>query len=357
MTRVMLLIVVCAVLAGGAAVAAIREPRRMLPGVLGLAAILCAIQAVFFGAAAVGDTAGALTILGVGACVLFAILALGVLLIANCATLVRREGVAVGSLLSGLLGLLLVGYVVAVAVGVGLGRYNLEASDVTLMVLLAVALPAGYLGFVLLAQVGWSYLYVRWGTRRALREPVDAVIVLGAGLLGGDRVSPLLASRLDLGKQIFDTSRTLGGDPVLICSGGKGDDERLSEAAAMAKYLQDRGIEQRDIVLEDNSTDTEQNLRYSAQLLRERGDDGPAVAVTSNYHAFRAATLMRAAGLRGFAAGSPTARYFVPNAQVREYVAILRDNLWLNVIAVIICSLPLIVGTIVSFSPWGVDAG
>ena len=205
--------------------------------------------------------------------------------------------------------------------------------------ILVIGLPAMYLAFVLVAFLGYAWLY-GWCVRRWGR-PVDAVIVLGAGLRG-DRVTPLLASRLDRGHEVLDRSRARGRDTVIITSGGQGPDEVVPEAVAMANHLVETGVDPGLIVLEDASTSTEENLRFSAEVAREQGIDGRFAVVTNNYHAFRAALLMRQAGLPGFAVGAPTARYFWPSAILREYVAILRDHRWINAAILLLLCLPLV---------------
>lgn len=53
-----------------------------------------------------------------------------------------------------------------------------------------------------------------------------------------------------------------------------------------------------------------------------------------HYHVFRAAMLTRSAGLNARVIGAPTAGYFVPSALLRESVAIMRENLVINLVAV-----------------------
>ncbi|AZG48274.1 YdcF family protein [Gordonia insulae] len=339
-------VVVLLVLSG--VISAWRDPRRLRPGVyLGLATVLLALVVVEVVVAVAGSTfTGAVIVLALSFCGLLVIGVLGVFLIVNGVTLVRREGVRPATLLSGALGAVLVIYVIAVAVGLTVGWFDVTTSNSILLILLAGGLPAGYLGFVFVTFLGWSLVYALWGRRRASRDPVGAVVVLGAGLLGGDRVSPLLAGRLDRGRTLYEFARHAGRRPILICSGGKGTDEQISEAEAMARYLVERGVDESDVVLENSSTDTEENLVYSARLLTERKIRGPVAVVTSDYHAFRAATLMRNAGIDGFSTGAHTASYFFPNAQTREYIAILRDHLWLNVAIVVCLSVPWIAGLV-----------
>ena len=90
-----------------------------------------------------------------------------------------------------------------------------------------------YVSFQCVSFVLYAFLYGRLSVPRH----ADFVVVLGAGLLDGGRVPPLLASRLDRGHAVYRGLAARGNDPVLIVSGGKGSDERVSEADAMARYL------------------------------------------------------------------------------------------------------------------------
>ncbi len=341
-------LIVAAVLLIASAVLAWQDPRRLSPGILltaGLSGVMLAavIAAVDSGVDDDGSVlAPAVVIVALGLVALLAILILGVSLIANGVTLLRREGRRPANLLSALLGALLSGYALTVLLGIIVGWFDVSTSNALLNFLLAVGIPAGYLGFVFASLLLWSWLYGRWSRWRARRAKVGAIIVLGAGLLDRSRVGPLLASRLDRGREIYDLARPSGLDPLIICSGGRGGDERLSEAAAMAEYLVSKGVDRDAIALEDRSTDTAENLRYSRRVLDERGVTESVAVVTSGYHAFRGAMLMRSAGIDGFSTGAHTARYFVPNAQVREFLAVLRDHRWINGVVLVLLSVPLI---------------
>ncbi|AWO85973.1 YdcF family protein [Gordonia terrae] len=351
---VMGVLIVAAVLLIASAVLAWQDPRRLSPGILltaGLSGVMLAavIVAVDRGIDDDGSVlAPAVVIVALGLVALLATLILGASLIANGVTLLRREGRRPANLLSALLGSLLSGYALAVLLGIIVGWFDVSTSNALLNFLLAVGIPAGYLGFVFASLLLWSWLYGRWSKWRARRAKVGAIIVLGAGLLDGSRVGPLLASRLDRGREIYDLARASGLDPLIICSGGRGGDERLSEAAAMAEYLVSKGVDRDAIALEDRSTDTAENLRYSRRVLDERGVTEPVAVVTSGYHAFRGAMLMRSAGIDGFSTGAHTARYFVPNAQVRKFLAVLRDHGWINSVVLVLLSVPLISGTAVA---------
>lgn len=270
------------------------------------------------------------TVLGVAA--------LGVALVLNGVTLLKAEGFAPAHTLSLLLGMGILGYL-------GAGIYTVfTGRQLAFAFLLLIALPLGWFGYGLVAYVGYSAVYGAY-TRR-FGGPVDAVVVLGAGVPDGE-VRPLLASRIRRGIEWMDRDHDRGGRAVLVMSGGQGSDEPIPEGQAMAQWAVTRGVDPGWILIEAASTTTEENLRYSALELRRRTLTGPVAVVTSSYHAFRAATLMRSLAIPGYAIGARTARYYVPSAMLREYVAILRDHKAINIIALLFLSMPVLIMTAV----------
>ena len=53
----------------------------------------------------------------------------------------------------------------------------------------------------------------------------------------------------------------------MIVSGGQGSDEAISEAEAMRRYLVEQGIRNEEIIMEDKSTNTEENLVFSMKKM------------------------------------------------------------------------------------------
>ncbi|CAM5695758.1 YdcF family protein [Streptomyces griseorubiginosus] len=247
----------------------------------------------------------------------FALLALGVLalaflLIANGVTMVRKEGPRPANLLSGLAGLAVLGCVTLTVTAADVDSPPLQR------VAGAVLLVAGYVSYVFLSFLAYASLYARL----TVRHDVDFVVVLGSGLIGGSRVPPLLASRLERARAVYEAQAARGAPPVLVTSGGQGPDEDLPEADAMAGYLIARGVPERHVVRENRSRTTEENLRFSEAFMRERVPDHWCVVVTNNFHVFRAALTARRTGVNGQVIGSPTAAYFWPSATIREFAAI-----------------------------------
>ncbi len=245
----------------------------------------------------------------------FGLLLLPLALLANGLVMVRREGRSLGNLLSLLAGLALIGEMIYFFWGIGQPNDWVRGSAIGLF------LVSAYIAFLFVSLLLYSLIYGRTGRRSGF----DGIVVLGAGLVGS-RVPPLLASRLDRALRLYRRDGEAGRSPIIVVSGGQGADEEVSEAFAMRQYLLERGVPDDDIVLEDQATTTEENLRYSKELLAGRGHTGRVVAVTNNYHVFRTAVLSRKQGLRLQVIGAPTAWYFVPSAFLREFVALLVRN-------------------------------
>ncbi|HAG70035.1 MAG TPA: hypothetical protein DCL38_08680 [Lachnospiraceae bacterium] len=155
------------------------------------------------------------------------------------------------------------------------------------------------------------------------------VVVLGAGL-SGRKPTPLLQGRIDRGITVY---RDNPGSR-LIFSGGQGSDELLPESHAMAEYAISAGVPEVDIIREDASVNTWENILFSARLM-EKGEapslgksSGKAefAVVTSSYHVIRALMIARRQKLKCIGYGSRTRLYFSLNSMIREYVAYLRDT-------------------------------
>lgn len=164
--------------------------------------------------------------------------------------------------------------------------------------------------------------YVLYGTfcnYFPVRKEPDAIIVLGSGLIG-DRVPPLLAQRLTKAKTIYEQFE---GRPKLIVSGGQGADELISEAEAMANYLMEQGVPQEDILIENRSRTTFENLTFSKAILENQGLGKSVLVVTNSFHALRAGVFMRRLKIPGRSVGSKTAFYYLPSAWIRETVGLV----------------------------------
>ena len=71
-------------------------------------------------------------------------------------------------------------------------------------------------------------------------------------------------------------------------SGGRGPGEDITEAQCMYEVLTKRGISENRLILEERSTTTEENLKYTGEILKDRGLDMTVTLVTSEFHEYRA---------------------------------------------------------------------
>ncbi|MFJ4186479.1 YdcF family protein [Kitasatospora sp. NPDC089509] len=241
-------------------------------------------------------------------------------LLSNGVTMIRKEGRRPANLLSLLAGLGIIAVIALLfaAIVTRSPKLGILAGTAVLVV--------GYISFLFVCFVGYAFLYGRHRPRR----DVDFVVVLGSGLIDGERVPPLLASRLNRGREVYEAQAARGNPPVLITSGGQGPDEKLPESHAMADYLVERGFPDEHLVREDRSRTTEENLLFSRAIMEQAKPDYRCVVVTNNFHAFRAALTARKTGVNGHVFGSPTARYYWPSATIREFAAVFLSHKLIN---------------------------
>lgn len=151
------------------------------------------------------------------------------------------------------------------------------------------------------------------------KKDFDYVIIHGAGLIDGEKMSKLLSQRVDKAIDVYQKDPT---PPILIPSGGKGSDEKISEAEAMETYLLEKGIPAEKIIKEDQSKTTYENLVNSKKIIDEREGSKYTALVTSNYHVYRALRYCHKIGLKCIGIGSPVAFYYWPSALIREFIAV-----------------------------------
>ena len=109
--------------------------------------------------------------------------------------------------------------------------------------------------------------------------------------------SVMLQDRLDKALEYLEDHP----DMTVVVAGGQGPEEPTSEAQGMADYLADHGFARENIILETQSHNTNQNLRFSAQRLAEAGLDptDDVVIVSNGFHLTRAKMLAERIGFQG----------------------------------------------------------
>lgn len=120
-----------------------------------------------------------------------------------------------------------------------------------------------------------------------------AIVVLGAAVYG-ERVSGLLARRLDAAYASYQQNP----DAWIVVTGGQGPGESIPESTAMKRYLVEKGVPAQRILEENKSTSTEENFRFTREILLAHGfsPDAPIAYATNAFHCYRAGKYASLAG-------------------------------------------------------------
>ena len=280
-------------------------------------------------------------------------LTIGFLLI-NTIVVVKNNGFSLTSMLP----FLVAGFLVLLIASPTIVNYfDPDVRHIIVFVLGLFTLEGLWFSFTFMALLFYSWVYRLLPRRRQY----DYIIIHGAGL-DGPRPTPLLAGRIDKALELWNKQHQYG---KFVVSGGQGADEVVSEAQAMRDYLLEKGVPGDAILMEDKSTTTWENLRYSLAIInadRATGVDATSSAavassgdvtttasdastsdasgtvasngdfttavVTSDFHVFRCAEYAHNLGIKADGIGSHTKGWYWPTAFIREFIAITKAHLW-----------------------------
>lgn len=133
-------------------------------------------------------------------------------------------------------------------------------------------------------------------------QPSDCIIVLGARVWPSGQMSNALRYRCETALKAWQE----GIAQHIIVTGGQGSDEPAAEASVMREYLIQNGVPKVNVIAEDASTNTIQNLKNAKRIMNQNSWKTAAV-VTNDYHVQRALWIARDADVNacGIAAPSP----------------------------------------------------
>lgn len=125
-------------------------------------------------------------------------------------------------------------------------------------------------------------------------QTCDYIVVLGAKVKDSGP-SASLQERIDRAYEYLLENP----QAIAIVTGGKGDDEPVTEAACMFNELVKLGIDPSRVWIEDKATSTWENLKFSLDLIEEKTATRPKTVgvVSSEYHLFRVGIQARDRGL------------------------------------------------------------
>lgn len=188
--------------------------------------------------------------------------------------------------------------------------------------------------------------------KRIPRFDKDYIIILGCKIRKDGTLTPILKSRVDralsFSKMQYEVT---GKDIIFVPSGGKGNDEVISEGEAIRNYLLDQGISKNNIIVENKSRSTYENIKFSYKLISKQKSNPTIAFSTTNFHVFRAGIIAGKQGIKVEGIGAKTKAYFFINAFIREFIATLyseKKNIYRVIILITILVLIIITLTYIS---------
>ena len=264
---------------------------------------------------------------------------LAIYLIISNISLIRHEGRSITNMLGILLGVFLVamtatGYHTYDILDNVFDVHSYEGMHVTSFIEYSIYAVLTYLECLMTG----TYICTKVAQNHIPTFNKDYIIILGCAMLKDGTATPLLKGRADRAISFAGQQKEkTGKDIYYVASGGKGDDEIISEAQSIKNYLLSRGIPEDRILLEDKSTNTRENMKFSYEVIQrfeaehgistvpnESADkDAPTNLAfsTTNYHVFRSGHIAYSQGIRVSGVGAPTKWYFYSNALIREFIA------------------------------------
>jgi uncharacterized SAM-binding protein YcdF (DUF218 family) len=169
---------------------------------------------------------------------------------------------------------------------------------------------------VLLVFLGITGSRIVRAAAEAPAKKADVIAIFGAAEYAG-HPSPVYRARLDHGYELFQ----MGMAPIVITTGGSGQDPDFSEGGVGRDYLLRRGIPEQALIAETQGSDTARSAERVANIMRENGMRS-CIAVSDAYHLFRIRALLEHEGVQVELAPRPESR---PRTTRERFEAVMRE--------------------------------
>jgi len=154
----------------------------------------------------------------------------------------------------------------------------------------------------------------------------DYVLVLGAGI-NKEQISKSLRFRLN---KAIEFNKVHGNIPIIV-SGGMGKGEDITEALAMKRYLVSNGVDENNIIMEEKSTNTYENFKFSKAIMENKSKEKDNISVTlitNRFHMFRAKYIGVNMGLNIYCYSAKNEIITSLNFYVRESFAYVKELIY-----------------------------
>lgn len=157
-------------------------------------------------------------------------------------------------------------------------------------------------GLALFSFTEYHIIQASFGTPDAEAE---YLVVLGAKVRD-DGPSVSLWDRINAAADYLKAHE----DTIAIVSGGQGEDEPITEAQCMHDELVKLGIDESRIWMEDKATSTDENMRFTLDLIEEKTGTRPEklAILSSEYHLYRSSLMAKKLGIEFVGVPAKTSR-------------------------------------------------
>ena len=174
-------------------------------------------------------------------------------------------------------------------------------------------------GLVLAIFILESVLVITAAIPEQIPETENAVVIVLGAVVIGYQPSRELAGRIRTAASYLQENP----DSICIATGGTGDGKLISEAACIKQNLIEKyGISSDRIYLDEESTNTAENLKNAAEIIRENHLSEEIILATDGYHMYRGKMLSKKEGLIPYALPVMTDYRLILPAFMRELLAI-----------------------------------
>lgn len=132
-------------------------------------------------------------------------------------------------------------------------------------------------------------------------QKVDAGVVLGAAVWGGNRPSPVLRERINKCFELFKN----GSIPVIVLT-GSGSPGELTEAEVSKNELIKKGVDERKIITENRSNSTLEQVSFIKNSLYSQNNWKSVVFISDHFHLFRTKQMAKFFFINSFTVSSDT---------------------------------------------------
>lgn len=173
-----------------------------------------------------------------------------------------------------------------------------------LKIISAIGLLAALILAVIAAQI---YFY----DSSAETDSADAAVVLGAAVWG-ERLSPVFQERVNHAINLYRAKRVR----KLIFTGGRGNADEETEASAARRFALESGIPAADILTEEKSTSTYENLLFTKPVLESNGIK-TVLLVSDPLHLKRSIEIAESLDYQAKPSPTPTTKYQSFSSKIR----------------------------------------